>query len=318
MVRRIAGLPGPAENEGGRDKPGRRGTVRYLKDEAVPSAPRMLLGHALRSRRHDLGLKQEEVARRMGCSSSKLSRIESGMHHFKKKDLLRLFAVYEIGSEEEQDVLLELAESANQPTWWQEWSTVAQPYLQAVISFEDMATRIKAYSSDLLHGLAQTPAYAEALIRRGRGERETHDALLELRKERQARFEAAAGKKLIIVVHVAALLNRVGSPEIMADQMEHLAGLSERRNYQLRLVDPAHHYNLPVELGTTTIFDFEGRVPKVAYAENLDGCLFIQDEDLLDHREVVFDELRFKGLGPDAARRKLNDLARMYRRLGTT
>ncbi|WP_244950248.1 helix-turn-helix domain-containing protein [Streptomyces griseofuscus] len=314
MIRRIAGAPGPVGSRSGGDRPGRRGTVRYLKDEAVPSAPRMLLGHALRSRRHHLGLKQEEVARRMGCSSSKLSRIESGMHHFKEKDLLRLFVVYEISGEKEQAVLLELAEIANQPTWWQEWSTVAQPYLQAVISFEDMATRIKAYSSDLLHGLAQTPAYAEALIRRGRGERDTHDALLGLRKERRARFEAAPGKKLIIVVHAAALLNRVGSPEIMADQMEHLAGLSERRNHQLRLVDPAHHYDLPVELGTTTIFDFEGRVPKVAYAENLDGCLFIQDEDLVDHREVVFDELRFKGLGPDAARRKLNDLARMYRK----
>lgn len=312
MTRSTAGAPEPCGDDGGR--PGHRGTVRYLKDEAVPSAPRMLLGYALRSRRKALGLKLADVAGRMGCSSSKLSRIENGHHAFKEKDLLQFFTVYEVQKGEQQRALFALAETANQPTWWQKWSSVAQPYLQAVVSFEDMATRTKASSAQLLHGLLQTPAYSEALIRRGRGSEATHDALLALRRERQKRFAAAEGKTLIVVIYEAAVLHPVGSPEIMAEQMDHLADLSERRGYQLRLMEHGR-YDLPVELGTTTIFDFEGRVPKVAYQESVDGALFIQDEELVDHREILFDQLRAGSLAPAATRRKLRDLAARYRSL---
>jgi transcriptional regulator with XRE-family HTH domain len=314
LIRQIASAPEHGDSEGGSgaEKPGRRGMVRYLKDEAVPSAPRMLLGYALRSRRKALGLKLLDVARRMSCSSSKLSRIESGHHAFKEADLLRFFTVYEVGESEQQRVLLGLAEIANQPTWWHKWSAVAQPYLQAVVSFEDMATRTKASSAQLLHGLLQTPAYSEALIRRGRGGRSVHDALLALRRERQERFASATDKTLIVVIYEAAVLHAVGSPEIMAEQMDHLAELSEKRSYQLRLAELGR-YDLPVELGTTTIFDFEGRVPKVAYQESVDGALFIQDEELVDHREILFDQLRAGSLGPVATRRKLRDLANKYR-----
>ncbi|MER6465754.1 helix-turn-helix transcriptional regulator [Streptomyces sp. NPDC001228] len=301
-----------AAGDGGGEKPGRRGTVRYLKDDAVPSAPRMLLGYALRSRRTTLGLKLQDVAARMGCSSSKLSRIENGHHAFKEKDLLQLFAVYEVHDRHQRETLLGLAEIANQPTWWQKWSAVAQPYLQAVISFEDMAVRTKTSSAQLLHGLLQTPAYSAASIRRGRGGSSAHDALIELRSERQARFAAAPDKSLIAVIFEAALLYPVGSPEIMAEQMEHLVELSKRRNYQLRLAEQGR-YDLPVELGTTTIFDFEGRVPAVAYQESLDGGLFIQDDDLVDHRDKVFDRLRALSLRPEATRRKLQHLANKYR-----
>ncbi|MGW8066393.1 helix-turn-helix domain-containing protein [Streptomyces ziwulingensis] len=312
MISQIAGAPQPGDGEGGGEKPGRRGTVRYLKDEAVPSAPRMLCGYVLRSRRKALGLKLQDVAGRMGCSSSKLSRIENGHHAFKEKDLLRFFAVYEVQDSEQQRVLLGLAEIANQPTWWQKWSAVAQPYVQAVVSFEDMATRIKASSAQLVHGLLQTPAYAEALIRRGRGGSGVHDALLALRRERQERFTSAPDKNLIVVIYEAAVLHAVGSPEIMAEQMDHLVDLSARRTYQLRLAEQGR-YDLPVELGTTTIFDFEGRVPAVAYQESVDGALFIQDEELVDHREILFDRLRARSLGPLATQRKLQHLADRYR-----
>ncbi|QFR98125.1 helix-turn-helix domain-containing protein [Streptomyces tsukubensis] len=281
--------------------------MRYLQDEAAPSAPRMLLGNALRHRRDAIPLTQEEVARQLGCSPSKVSRRESGHHHLKERDLPQLFAVYRIEDPEDQRVLHGLVEVANQATWWQPWATVAQQYLQAVVSFEDMAQRIRSYDCHYLHGLLQTPAYARALIERGRGSRDTHDALVELRKERQARFTAAADKLLICVVHEGALRNPVGSKEIMYEQLDHLIELSRDRRHQIRMAEWGR-FDMPVELGTTTIFDFEGLAPKIAYAEAIDGGLIVQDEDLVDRREKAFDALRVRSLAPDATRHRLQHL----------
>ncbi|MEV6120045.1 helix-turn-helix transcriptional regulator [Streptomyces sp. NPDC052077] len=313
MVRQTTGTAEPGDGGGGGERQGHRSAVRYLRNEIGPSAPRMLLGRTLRARRLEHGLKLEDVARHMGCSGSKLSRIERGHHLFKEKDLLRLLFVYGVEEARERDRLLRLAELANQPTWWDRWSTVAPPYLQAVVSFEDMATRVKANDCVLLYGLLQTPAYAEALIRRGPGGGGAQDALLRLGRARRERFAAAPGKNLICVVHESALLNPVGSPEIMAGQMEHLITLSRRRGHQVRVAEQGRHYDLPVELGSTLLFDFEGRVPKVAYAENLDGGLFIQEEEMVDHRERAFDRLRAHALEPEASRSLLHELAERYR-----
>jgi hypothetical protein len=292
--------------DGGGQRQGRRGVVRYLHNEAAPSAPRMLLGNALRQRRDALAMTQGEVARRLGWSSSKVSRLESGQHHFKEWDLLKFFAVYQIDDPQGQERLRELAVVANEPTWWRQWSTVAQQYLQAVVSFEAMAQRIRSYDPVVLHGLLQTEEYARALIARGRGSHAAHDALVKLRMERQAKFGAATGKRLVCVINEAALRTLVGTPDIMRRQVEHLIGLMSNPRYHLRLHEQT--YNMPVELGTTTIFDFAGRVPKIAIVECFDGALIIQDEDRVDRREMAFDELSHRSLGPVRTRRKLTHL----------
>ncbi|WP_079187995.1 helix-turn-helix domain-containing protein [Streptomyces acidiscabies] len=141
MVQQVAGADEPGD--GGGQKSSRR--VRYLQDEAAPSAPRMVLGDALCKQREALGLQQQEVAFRLGLSRSKVSRIESGHVRSKERDLNSLFALYEIHDPREQTMLRSLAQDASKPVWWQRWSSVAPRYLQAVVSFEDMAQRIRSY-----------------------------------------------------------------------------------------------------------------------------------------------------------------------------
>ncbi|MEU9154933.1 Scr1 family TA system antitoxin-like transcriptional regulator [Streptomyces sp. NPDC048417] len=141
--------------------------MRYIRDEIVPSAPRMVLGNALCARRTAIGLKQEDVARLLGASVSKVSRIETGQHQFKEQDLARFFVIYQVTDPVEQAQLRELAQVANQQPWWQPWSGVAQKHLQAVVSFEDMAQRIRVYEPLQLPGLLQTEGYARAVIAGG-------------------------------------------------------------------------------------------------------------------------------------------------------
>ncbi|AKN73655.1 XRE family transcriptional regulator [Streptomyces sp. PBH53] len=306
MFKQPPGAAVPADGHG--QKAGRRGAVRYLQNEAAPSATRMVLGHALRHRRNTAGLKLEEVASQLGISTSKVSRIESGIIQAKEDDLRRLFVVYQVTVPEEQIHFRELIEAAWQPAWWQPWSQVATKHLQAVVSFEDMAQRIRSYESQYLYGLLQTADYARALIERGRGSARTHDELVEFRVKRQDRFAAEADKSLIAVVDEAALLRPVGSPQIMREQLEHLIELSHHPRFQLRLAELGR-FDLPAELGSTTIFDFRSRLlPTIACMEGFDGSLVMDDEAMVDRRVKAFDMLLARSLAPQAMRRKLQHM----------
>ncbi|WP_329352011.1 helix-turn-helix domain-containing protein [Streptomyces sp. NBC_01261] len=304
-----AGEPGAGDNPGA----GRR--VRYLRNEAAPSAQRMILGNTLRRQRTSLGMNQQEAAYRLPGSSSKVSRIESGHHQFKEDDLAKFFRMYSITDPTEQERMLEVAAAANEPAWWQPWSWAAPKFLQAVVSFEDMATRMRSYEPLQLHALIQTRAYSQAVIERGPGSRKERDALTELREERKARFSLLPeGKRLIVIIDEVTLRRPVGSPSVMREQLEHLLNLSDDPRYAFRLAELGR-YDLPVDLGPTTIFDFEGILPTLVYAEGYDGGLIIQDEKDVDNRSKAFDALRVASLAPHPTARKISDiLMRSYRR----
>lgn len=311
MVQQLAGAGDPGESES--PKAGRG--VRYLRDEAAPSAQRMVLGHALRKRRNSLGLKQGEVARFIGGSPSKVSRIENGRHQFKERDLHALFQLYGIGDPAEQELLLGLATAANEAAWWQPWSWAASKYLQAVVSFEDMAQRIRSYEPLQLHGLLQTPAYARAVINRGSGTLEEREARSQLRQERKTRFaDAPADKVGMFIIDEVTLLRPVGSKEVMREQLEHLLELSADPRYQFRLAELGR-CDLPVDLGATTVFDFAGMLPTLVYAEGFDGGLIIEDDEAVDQRVKAFDALLFASLAPHQTSRRISNLlSRHYRR----
>ncbi|MGA5323291.1 helix-turn-helix domain-containing protein [Streptomyces seoulensis] len=302
-------LPIAAEpDDGCGQRAGRRSAVRYLRNEASPSATRMVLGAALRRRREAISLMSGEAAEQLGGSRSKMSRIESGNSSFKEQDLLRFFSMYEITDPEDQDRLRELAAIARQPAWWQPWSTVAQKYLQAFVSFEDMAVRVRSFETVYLYGLLQTPEYARALIERGRGTTSQHEELIRLRAERWERFVAAPEKKLICIVDEASLRRPVGSPAIMRGQLRHLIELTSHPSIQLRLA-PLNNYKVHVELGPTTTFDFAGHLlPTICFAEGFDGGLVVDDEQMVDRRVKAFDALAASSLSPIATKRRLQDL----------
>ncbi|MFF0386452.1 helix-turn-helix domain-containing protein [Streptomyces sp. NPDC004286] len=306
-------LPIAAEpDDGSGQKTGRRGAVRYLQDETAPRAARMVLGIALRRCRETVGLSVGEAAERLGGSPSKVSRIESGTFSPKQQDLLKFFALYKITDTREQTQLRALASEAHQSPWWQPWSTVTPKYLQAVVSFEDMAVRVRSYEPIYLHGLLQTPEYTRALVERGRGPASLHDELVQFRTVRRQRFEAAPDKNLHCIVDESALMRPVGSAKIMREQLEHLAALTFHPRIQLRLA-PLYDYEASVELGPTTIFDFGRRLPTMAYAEGYDGGLFIEDERGVDRREKAFDLLAARSLAPHAMRRRLQTMVNRFR-----
>jgi hypothetical protein len=118
----------------------------------------------------------------------------------------------------------------------------------------------------------------------------------------------------MFIIDEVTLLRPVGSPDVMRGQLEHLLTLSDNPRYQFRVAELSR-YDLPVDLGPTTIYDFAGMLPTIAYAEGFDGGLIIQDEQAVDRRTKAFDALLVASLAPRQTVRRISDLlARQYRR----
>ncbi|MFG1807191.1 helix-turn-helix domain-containing protein [Streptomyces sp. NPDC049040] len=289
--------------------------VRPLSGRA-PTAQRMIFGETLRKHREALGLTERQVGQAIGsCSASKISRLESGEHDFKEKDVLCLLDVYQVADPAERERLLELSQQANEKGWWEAWRDVAPKELQTYVSLEDIAARIRSYESGQLLGLLQIPDYTRALVKANSLEpnRRTAERIMELRAMRAQRFLRESTAQLICVLDEVTLSRGYGTNPIMRRQIEHLMELSAHERISFRLA-PSAKLNLPVQIGTTTVFDFTAdQLPAIVYVERCNGGLYLQDRQEVDSYERGFDRLMVNSLGPASCLQKLKDYCQKYR-----
>lgn len=288
--------------------------VRPLSGRA-PTAQRMIFGETLRKHRDALGLTEKQVAQEIGgCSASKISRLESGEHDFKQKDVLCLLDIYQVVDPAERTRLLELSQQANEKGWWEAWRDVATKELQTYVSLEDIAARIRSYESGQLLGLLQTPDYTRALVKANSPEpnARTTERIMELRAMRTERFLRESSALLISIVDEVTLSRGYGTNTIMRRQIERLIELAAHERISFRLA-PSSKLNLPVQIGTTTVFDFTAnQLPAIVYVERCNGGLYLQDRQEVDSYERGFDRLMVSSLGPAACLQKLKDYYKKY------
>jgi transcriptional regulator with XRE-family HTH domain len=128
---------------------------------------RMLLGSQLRRLREARGVTREAAGYSIRASESKISRMELGRVSFKTRDVEDLLTLYGITDEAERSSLLSLAKEANVAGWWHSYSDVLPSWFPTYVGLEGAASLIRAYEVQFVHGLLQTEAYAQAVVRRG-------------------------------------------------------------------------------------------------------------------------------------------------------
>ena len=94
-----------------------------------PTLRRRELGALLRAHRLDLGLTVDQVAERLLCSPSKVSRMETGQRGATQRDVRDLCALYGITGEEECTRLMTLAREGKQQGWWQPFELPYSTYV---------------------------------------------------------------------------------------------------------------------------------------------------------------------------------------------
>jgi hypothetical protein len=237
------------------------------------------------------------VADRLGCSASKVSRIETGHTSATPRDVQGMLDIYGVHGTESEE-LVQISREARQKGWWHPYSTVLTG---AYVGLEAAARSIRAYEQQVVPGLLQTESYAAAMIHAARpdiSEDETHRRI-HVRMARQSLLTQDDPIDLWVVLDEAVLSRPVGGDAVMRDQLRRLAEATELPNVTLQV--------LPFEVGahagmdgTFAILDFpEVEDPDVVFAENATGGLFLEKSDELRKYDFIFDHIRSTALTPE-------------------
>lgn len=288
-----------------------RGQVRQLhKDKAAPMVQHMVVGHGLRRLREAQGFSQQDAAKLLGVSKYVMCRSETGETPCKPEFVLKAAQVYRAPSEEVAR-LLEIVDNGNQRRWWQgsEWRGVPKEKLHTLATLEEVAKQIRVYDRDRVPGLLQTEDYARAVIRLGMpgASDEEIEKRVQFRLQRQRHFRESQSAHYLCLLDEVSLIRGFGSKEIMRGQLNHLIQLDGDPRFGLCIVELSR-LNMPIGIGQTMLFDFEGELlPTVLYEERDEGGLVCQEADEVDHRIKGFDSLLKASLSRPRSKQRLLD-----------
>ncbi|MFI5495414.1 helix-turn-helix domain-containing protein [Actinoplanes sp. NPDC051859] len=272
-----------------------------------PTIRRRRLGAELRRYRDAAGVTIEVVADRLGCSPSKVSRIETGHTSATPRDVKDMLDIYGVNGAE-SDELVQIAREARQKGWWHPFSTVLTG---AYVGLEAAAKTIRAYEQQVVPGLLQTDKYAIAMIRSARlGDTEQElEQRVRVRMARQALLIQDDPIDLWVVLDEAVLSRPVGGDEVMRDQLLRLVEMAELPNVTLQILPFAVGAHAGMD-GTFAILDFpDAEDPNVVFAENATGGLFLEKSDELRKYNSIFETIQATALSPEESKIMIQMLA---------
>jgi transcriptional regulator with XRE-family HTH domain len=261
-----------------------------------PTVRRRRLALELRRLREAAKLTCEEVAERLECSASKISRVETGRVSVSPRDVRDMLEIYG-APPDQRDSLVQLARDSRQKGWWHAYGDTVQPHLATYLGLESAAVEIRMYEVSLIPGLLQTEDYARAVIAAGtvNSPRADVERQVALRMERQ-RLTRTSPPKVWAVLDEAALRRQVGGPEVMRMQLEYLLELTNLPNVSLQVI-PFFGGAHPAMGRPFVILVFGERIdPDVVYLEDLTSALWVENVDEVDRYNVFFNHLRATAL----------------------
>ncbi|MEO3750450.1 helix-turn-helix transcriptional regulator [Streptomyces sp. B6B3] len=269
-----------------------------------PTVRRRRLGQELRRLREDRGMTAEEVADRLLVSQSKISRLENGRRSISPRDVRDLCGVYEVQDKKLVESLMQMARESRQQGWWHAFAELTPSY-SVYIGLETDASSLRVYEPQVVPGLLQTPDYATAVISGALPEigEEDVNSRVQVRMRRQQRLrEERNPLRLWAVVDEAALRRTVGSPAVMAEQLEALAEYSRLPHVTLQVM-PFSAGAHPGVNGQYAIMEFpDAGDSTVIYLEGGTSDLYLEKGHDVQHYSVMYEHLRAQALSPQQTR----------------
>jgi transcriptional regulator with XRE-family HTH domain len=231
------------------------------------------LGKALREARLDKHIGLREFAKAIGRDPSLLSRWETGDRTPPPTEVAQILGNLRI-SGGRYDQIIELAHGADDPLWLATTLPEQKAQLAALIDFEQAASVITDVSPLLVPGLLQTRQYAHAIMAGGGVlPPDQISTRVDIRLARQDILDQDEPASFVAYLGEAALRQRIGSREIMTEQLGHLTEMAKRPNVTIRVLsfDSDWHPGLegPVLLIESTT------EPAVAHLEVRTSGLFL-------------------------------------------
>lgn len=202
------------------------------------------VGAALRDLRNRAGWTGHQLARRVGMSQAKISRIENGVGHVAPDDVETLARALGAPDAVVMRLVRQAERSQDRMTDWRSSSGVVAD-LQRDVEVLESATRVfRVFQPAVVPGLLQTSEYARAVlsanhaVRTGvveEGGAGTVPEAVSARVHRQVAL-ADPAKEFFFVITEAVLGNRFGRPDHMPAQIERLREVAQQDNVHLAVI----------------------------------------------------------------------------------
>jgi transcriptional regulator with XRE-family HTH domain len=262
---------------------------------------RRRLRSELRAARLSKELTQEQVAKAMDWSLSKMNRIEKAKTGISTNDLKALLPLYGITDPGRTEELLDLARAARQAPWWRGYGDVAPATLLELIDYESAASAISQLEPMVVPGVLQTEEYARAVLRASYGEgspAERVPALVELRTKRRELLTTEGAPMFSFVLDESVIRRTAGSPAIMSRQLGHLADLADLPNVTIQVV-PFTAGLYPGTRGAFKVIEFDDEPDEnVAFLEGPRGDFISDDPEETSSYLEIFKQVAQLALGP--------------------
>jgi transcriptional regulator with XRE-family HTH domain len=254
-----------------------------VTSSASPTVRRRRLAAELRRLRG--GRTGTVVAKALGWSPAKVSRYELGQGTFPLEEIEKLLDYYGV-TDPRRAQLLALAVEANEPAWWYDYADALSPAYMEFIGLEAEAASEWEWQLAAVPGLLQTREYAQAV----------HSAHQQAILKRPGVFDRRVAVRMIrqqvlttrnpplelsAVIDESVLMRKVGSREVMARQLRHLAEMTQLPNVELRILPLQSEAALMADSFVVLGFGLEHETSKlgdIVTTEGIESNLYIEGE----------------------------------------
>jgi transcriptional regulator with XRE-family HTH domain len=275
-----------------------------------PTVRRRRLAAELRRLRDQAQLTIEDVAEKLSCSSSKISRIETGHVGVSPRDARELLKLYGV-SPDQTEALVQLAKEARKKGWWHAYGEV---FTGAFVGLEAEASSLRAYQALLVPGLLQTEPYMRAVIRAARPDATPAqiDKRARGRLARQRLLLDPEAPRYWAVMDEAVLHRPVGGRVAMRAQLEWLIDRAALPNVTIQVLPFAAGAHAGMD-GPFLILGFPEQIdPDVVYVDTTTAGIYLEDPAEILRYTLMFDHLRAAALGPDASLARIAQIAEKF------
>lgn len=255
-----------------------------MRDLDGGSSPLAFFGAEVRRARMSAGMTLADLAVRVPCDASTVSRVESGQ--LSPTD--RFAAACDEAFPHMDGWFSRFC--ADSPGW----AGAHPPWFRDWLEIESRATVIRSWQPLLVPGLLQTPDYARAVLGWGPDDGSDLDERVNLRLERQAVLERETPPEMWVLLHEAVFGYCVGAADVMRKQAEHLVEMAQRPRITIQIVSgSAGAYG---GLSGAFAIGSNGLADTAVYLETGIQGMTVRDPRLITRAVSMFDHLRSEAL----------------------
>lgn len=261
----------------------------------------------MRGLREARGLTCAQLARAMGWSGAKISRMETGVRGLYPDDVAAILGYLQAPAPLREE-LLTLVRDGHKPNWIQVGGKLPIAW-KRLIDFENQAIALYNYEPLVVPGLLQTGDYARAVIHAGNRELPDSevDQLVRTRMGRQAILSRFQGPTLSVLVDEMVLRRPVGESGVMNGQLHHILNMATRPKIDVRVIPFKVGANPGLE-GPAMILEFADQ-PTLAHIEIRGATGLLEEAPVIRRVKLVWQQLRSMALSAEDSTRLIADIA---------